>query len=195
MSFPEKVKRAALIACRRKCVLCGKFCGTKIELHHIKQHADGGPDTFENCIPLCFDCHADVRTFNPGHPKGTKYTEKELMERRDIFYKEIKEGKKTSISQQAAENFEVVMLILQRLFSEKRNGIGAVTGYCRDKYCYGDLRKSIQGYTPEVIDCLAKWLSEMGYVDTNIKTDQEGNPDGSIWITKNGLTFYYENMN
>ena len=31
-----------------------------MELHHIKQVAYGGEDTFENCIPLCFDCHADM---------------------------------------------------------------------------------------------------------------------------------------
>ena len=38
MGFPENVKLRALIACRRQCVLCGKFCGTHMELHHIKQH-------------------------------------------------------------------------------------------------------------------------------------------------------------
>ena len=44
MSFPESVEVAALAACERCCCICHKFCGTKIELHHIKQKADGGED-------------------------------------------------------------------------------------------------------------------------------------------------------
>ena len=61
MGFPDKVQAEALAACERCCCICHKFCGTKIELHHIKQKADGGEDTFDNCIPLCFDCHADIQ--------------------------------------------------------------------------------------------------------------------------------------
>ena len=45
-----------------------------MELHHIRQKADGGEDTFENCIPLCFDCHADMRKGDPKHPKGKRYS-------------------------------------------------------------------------------------------------------------------------
>jgi hypothetical protein len=57
MAFPPEVAEQALLACARYCCLCHKFCGNKIETHHIVQ---GGGDTFENCIPLCFDCHAEV---------------------------------------------------------------------------------------------------------------------------------------
>ena len=78
MSFSDKVAEDALVACGRCCSLCNKFCGTKIELHHIEQMADGGDDTLDNCIPLCFDCHADVKTYNTEHPKGKKYTPSEL---------------------------------------------------------------------------------------------------------------------
>ena len=70
MSFPEGVAARALVASGRCCCICHKFCGTKIELHHIKQHAYGGEDTFENCIPLCFDCHEDMGKADPKHPKG-----------------------------------------------------------------------------------------------------------------------------
>ena len=74
MSFPEGVAARALVASGRCCCICHKFCGTKIELHHIKQHAYGGEDTFENCIPLCFDCHEDMGKADPKHPKGKHYT-------------------------------------------------------------------------------------------------------------------------
>ncbi len=79
-----------MVACERYCCLCHAFKGTKIECHHIEQAADGGPDTFENCIPLCFDCHAEVEAYNPKHPKGTKYSANELKQRRDAWYQEVK---------------------------------------------------------------------------------------------------------
>ena len=39
--------------------------------------------TEDNCIPLCFDCHVEVKQYNPKHLKGLKYTEGELKLRRD----------------------------------------------------------------------------------------------------------------
>ena len=193
MAFSESVKIRVLVACRRMCVLCGKFCGTHIELHHIKPKANNGEDTFENCIPLCFDCHADVRTYNPTHAKGTKYSEKELLERRDKFYKEIEDGKiPHAISPEVAERLESILEILSKLFREERNAIGAVEGYRCTLYSYESLRKSIKECSPEVVDELVKWLSEHKYVDTNISADMDGTIRGSIKITQEGLSFYYQ---
>jgi hypothetical protein len=90
MSFPIKVKEDALIASGRHCCLCHKFCGNKMELHHIQPVAEGGKNTFDNCIPLCFDCHADMRSYDFNHPKGTKYTNSELIRHRDNWYEKIK---------------------------------------------------------------------------------------------------------
>lgn len=89
MSFPESVAAEALASCGRCCCICHKFCGTKIELHHIKQKAYGGKDTLDNCIPLCFDCHSDMGKADPNHPKGKKYSEDELKRHRDNWYKKI----------------------------------------------------------------------------------------------------------
>ena len=50
----------------------------KIEIHHITPQAEGGADTIENAIALCFDCHADAGHYNTDHPKGTKYSRPEL---------------------------------------------------------------------------------------------------------------------
>lgn len=90
MGFSQKVKDEVLVASGRHCCLCHKFCGLKIELHHIVQRAEKGEDTFENCIPLCFECHADMRSYDHKHPKGTKYTPTELVRHRDNWYKKVK---------------------------------------------------------------------------------------------------------
>jgi len=79
-----------MVACERHCCLCHNFKGTKIECHHIVQAADGGPDTLGNCIPLCFDCHAEVGAYNPKHARGTKFSAKELKKRRDDWYQEVR---------------------------------------------------------------------------------------------------------
>lgn len=89
MGFSAEVRDKALIACNRCCCICHKFCGTKIELHHIRQRADGGDDSFDNCIPLCFDCHADMGKRDPHHPKGKQYSARELIGHRDNWYQKV----------------------------------------------------------------------------------------------------------
>ena len=56
MSFPLEIADMALSLYGRRCSICHKFAGNKIELHHISQREKGGKDSLENCIPLCFDC-------------------------------------------------------------------------------------------------------------------------------------------
>jgi hypothetical protein len=86
MPFSPQVKAQALIACGRSCCICNEFCGTRIECHHIIPEVDGGSDDFENCIPLCFDCHAEVGHYNAEHPKGNKFTPDELRGHRNAWY-------------------------------------------------------------------------------------------------------------
>jgi hypothetical protein len=92
MGWPPDVAERALLDCGRHCCLCHKFCGFKIELHHIVQRKDGGEDSYENCIPLCLECHAEVKAYDPNHPIGRKYTESELREHRDRWYKKVKDS-------------------------------------------------------------------------------------------------------
>lgn len=90
MGFPSSIRNKVLVRCKRHCCLCGNYVGNNIELHHIRQRADGGDDSEDNCIPLCFNCHAEVKSYNPHHPKGLKYSEKELKERRNQVYEFVK---------------------------------------------------------------------------------------------------------
>lgn len=92
MGFPVDVRTKVLIRCARICCLCFKQCGTKIEVHHIVQEADGGPNTENNALPVCFDCHAEVGNYNTRHPKGTRYRADELRVRRDALYKLVESG-------------------------------------------------------------------------------------------------------
>ena len=72
-----KVKRL-LAECHRRCCICNRFCGVKIEIDHIIPKSEGGDDTIENLIPVCFECHADIHSYNTKHPRGRKFTTEEL---------------------------------------------------------------------------------------------------------------------
>src|SRR4030042_1579077 len=87
--FNEADKIRCLLWCNRHCCLCGKPCGTNIEIAHIIQKGkEGSSNNIDNAIPLCFDCHSEIGRYNAEHPKGNKYRPKELKARRDQIYEE-----------------------------------------------------------------------------------------------------------
>lgn len=108
MAFSEEIKIKAMIACGRCCCVCHKFCGNNMEVHHIKARAEGGQDIYENAIPLCFDCHAEVRQYDPKHPRGIKFTEKELIMHRDEWYRKVKQGVKENDKQERIEPLKML---------------------------------------------------------------------------------------
>jgi len=69
-----------LAACHRCCCVCHRFCGVKMEIDHIVPQADEGPDTYENAIPVCFECHAEIHSYNLDHPRGRKFQPAELRD-------------------------------------------------------------------------------------------------------------------
>jgi hypothetical protein len=93
MAFDPAVVEDLLVKSARSCCLCRQFKGQKLEIHHIDQSADGGGDTADNGIPLCFDCHADVASYNDKHPRGRKYRPGELKRLRDDWFELVASGK------------------------------------------------------------------------------------------------------
>lgn len=86
MPFPRPVRDDALVRSHRRCCVCHEFGGRSVNVHHIVQEADGGPNTIENAICLCLRCHAEAGHFNPRHPMGTKYSPDELRAHRDQWW-------------------------------------------------------------------------------------------------------------
>ena len=115
MSFSPDVRERALVESGRHCCLCHKFCGLKIELHHVVQKAEGGQDTFDNCIPLCFDCHSDMRSYDHKHPKGTKYTPGELKKHRDLWYAKVSGSPAPQYNEQSVALDAAVFLWLKQV--------------------------------------------------------------------------------
>jgi len=93
MPFKQEIKEKVLIQSGRRCCLCLSHKGVKIEVHHIIPESISHDNSIDNAITLCFDCHSDVGHYNKSHPKGNKYSPKELKAHRDRLWLLVKEGK------------------------------------------------------------------------------------------------------
>ncbi|MFL5327559.1 MAG: HNH endonuclease [Gemmataceae bacterium] len=69
-TFLQKDADKLLIQCHRRCCICHRFCGSKMELDHMLPKEQGGDNTIENAIALCFECHAEVHAYNDKHPRA-----------------------------------------------------------------------------------------------------------------------------
>jgi hypothetical protein len=87
MTFDRNEASKLLALCHRRCCICHRFCGVKMELHHVQHQADGGSDDIDNAIPLCFECHAEVNHYNDRHPRGRKFTNEELLSHKHQWLK------------------------------------------------------------------------------------------------------------
>ncbi|MCX5732790.1 MAG: HNH endonuclease signature motif containing protein [candidate division NC10 bacterium] len=72
-----------LKACHRRCCICHRFCGVKMETDHITPKEAGGTHDIENAIAVCFECHAEIHSYNDSHPRGRKYLPEELHAHKD----------------------------------------------------------------------------------------------------------------
>lgn len=81
--FSEETRIKCLLWSDRHCCLCGKRCGTDIEMHHIERLDD---NSLDNAMPLCYTCHAEISRYNDQVTMGSKYKPRELKKRREQIY-------------------------------------------------------------------------------------------------------------
>ncbi len=86
--FRDNDEIKCLLWCDRHCCLCGKACGTNIQIAHIIPKGKSKSDDIDNAIPLCFDCHSEIGRYNKEHPMGNQYRPEELKARREQIYEE-----------------------------------------------------------------------------------------------------------
>lgn len=92
MGFPKSIKDKILVLSARHCCVCHKSRGLNIEVHHIQPTQQGGKNTLNNAIALCFDCHADAGHYFAGHPKGTRLSPEELLKHKTEWFKIVREN-------------------------------------------------------------------------------------------------------
>jgi hypothetical protein len=144
-----------LVACHRRCCICHRFCGVRIEVDHIEPAGTPASGSVENAIPLCFDCHAEAHHYNPKHPKGRKFTPGELRQHKEQWLGLCKEHPEMFVaSQQSAEAGS-----LERLASELTFNLRVAN------YSEGALRQvgalfEVAQFRRAITDGTFTWISE-----------------------------------
>ncbi len=103
MGFSDAIKQEIMVRSARHCCVCHRSKGLNIEVHHITPKAQGGDDSIENAIALCFDHHADAGHYFAGHPKGLKLSPAELQNHKEVWFEIVKEHKIQDPKNAAAE--------------------------------------------------------------------------------------------
>jgi hypothetical protein len=49
--------------------------------------SEGGLDEIDNAIPVCFECHAEIHSYNDKHPRGRKFLAEELRAHKEQWLK------------------------------------------------------------------------------------------------------------
>jgi hypothetical protein len=91
MPFPRDQVAELLAACHRRCCICHRCCGVKMETDHIVPRDEGGTDEIANAIPVCFECHAEIHGYNDRHPRGRKLQSSELQAHREQWIRTCRE--------------------------------------------------------------------------------------------------------
>ncbi|MCD2172964.1 HNH endonuclease [Rhizobium sp. C4] len=90
MSFSSSVKKQLMVDSARRCCVCHRYKGVGVEVHHIIPRADGGEDSYDNGIVLCFDCHCAAGHYNTNHPRGTKFSPDELRGHKERWFLHVR---------------------------------------------------------------------------------------------------------
>ncbi|PLX35941.1 MAG: hypothetical protein C0606_17805 [Hyphomicrobiales bacterium] len=104
MGFSEGIKKRLMVDSARHCCVCHRYKGVGVEVHHIHPKADGGADTYENGIVLCFDCHCAAGHYNLNHPRGTKFSPDELRGHKERWFDHVKHHSLDSMSDEDVPN-------------------------------------------------------------------------------------------
>ncbi|MCH5138165.1 HNH endonuclease [Clostridiaceae bacterium UIB06] len=175
-----------------------------MELHHIKQAADGGDDTLDNCIPLCLDCHAEVKAYDPHHPKGKKYSENELHLHRDKWYEKVALGLSTSIEEKPMQCDIDLYRKIKNVFDDQNlqyylreydlgndfdnnvfNGLNTLY-YLVDNPNFEFLDSEIEKLKRILMSNIAHFIS---YKATNTFITKHGTKALKVWFTEDGWTY------
>ena len=115
MAFPPREVALLLAQCHRRCSICHRFCGVKMELDHIIPRADNGPDTIENAIPVCFECHAEIHLYNDRHPRGRKFRPEELRAHKEQWLRTCQEQPRALLDSPRASDVGPLQALIDEL--------------------------------------------------------------------------------
>lgn len=115
MTFPREQVSDLLARCHRRCSVCHRFGGVKIETDHIQPKERGGDDTIDNAIPVCFERHAEIQSYNDRDPRDRKCLPEGLRRHRDQWLKICGEHPDVLVSASRASDVGPLQALIDEL--------------------------------------------------------------------------------
>jgi hypothetical protein len=177
--FKQEDADALMVACHRRCCLCHRFCGVKMEIDHIIQSADDGAADIANGIAVCFECHAEIHSYNDEHPRGRKFHPEELRQHKEQWLKICA----SPVTFATVQPFETRIDLLQSLFDERELNIEVSKQ--RETVVSADASRILEAIRQlfseqkreicrEVIDDLRRVLDEQRDMDKGLTVSHSG---------------------
>ena len=148
MAFRSDEAQDLLARRHRRCCICHRFCGVKMELDHIDPKGDGGSDDIENAIPVCFECHAEIHLYNEDHPRGRKFRPAELRRHKEEWLQICREHPEVLVAVHRASDVGPI----QALIDELEFNLVIATGWPKDSHGVEDYRKPHCGFETAQFD-------------------------------------------
>lgn len=141
MAFPRDQVSVLLARCHRRCCVCHRFCGVKIETDHI---VPGGEDVIDNAIPVCFECHAEIHGYNDKHPRGRKFLPDELRQHKEQWLKICDERPDVLVSVSRAADVGPLQAMIDELALNAKIAARADFQEQGARFHDGQLRRAIE---------------------------------------------------
>lgn len=144
MAFPRDQVSELLARCHRRCCVCHRFCGVKIETDHIVPKEEGGGDDIDNAIPVCFECHAEIHGYNDKHPRGRKFLPEELRRHKEQWLKICDERPDVLVSMSRAADVGPLQALIDELALNAKIAAKADLQDQGARFHDGQLRRAIE---------------------------------------------------
>jgi len=144
MAFSRDDVSRLLARCHRRCCVCHRFCGVKIETDHMEPTEQGGTDDIDNAIPVCFECHAEIHSYNDKHPRGRKFLPEELREHKKQWLKICDERPDILVSVSRAADVGPLQALIDELALNAKIAARSNDSEQGARFHDGQLRRAIE---------------------------------------------------
>jgi hypothetical protein len=86
--FSDGVAAQLLADCERHCCMCLRWCGQRMQIHQIVPESNGEAGDYDNGIPVCLDCDAEIESRSN---MGRRFTLEELRQHRDRWFTTVRD--------------------------------------------------------------------------------------------------------
>lgn len=103
-----------------------------METDHIVPTEDHGGDEIGNAIPVCFECHAEIHSYNDKHPRGRKFSADELRGHKEQWLKTCDERPEVFLAASRTEDVGPLQALIDEL---EFNSVVAQIGDVQNRGC------------------------------------------------------------